>query len=90
MKNAPKPKLPAALDLLATMEDCDKYNNLCDAIFQNHVEESTVIFNTKRDPILITIHAKGGSPLLSKVSDCGLFDDHLLHDSVNCERGSYQ
>jgi hypothetical protein len=36
--NAPKPNSSAALDLLATMEAFDKYNNFCDAIFQHHVE----------------------------------------------------
>jgi hypothetical protein len=86
--NAPKPNSSAALDLLATMEAFDKYNNLRDAIFQHHVEESTVIFNTEWDPIPISIRAKGGSPLLINVSECGLFDDHLLHDAVKCERGS--
>jgi hypothetical protein len=86
--NAPKPKLSAALDLLATMEAFDKYKNLRDAIFQHHVEESAVIFNTERDPFLITIRAKSVIPLLVKVSECGLIDDPLLHDPVLCERGS--
>jgi hypothetical protein len=61
---------------------------LRDAIFQHRVEESTVIFNTEWDPILITIRAKGGIPLLVKVSESGLDDDPLLHDTVECERGS--
>jgi hypothetical protein len=86
--NAPKPNSSAALDLLATMEAFNKYNNLRDAIFQHHVEESAVIFNTERDPVIITIRAKGGIPLLVKVSECGLVDDHLLHDPVSCERRS--
>jgi hypothetical protein len=67
--NAPKPNSSAALDLLATMEAFDKYNNLRDAIFQ-HLEESAVIFNTERDQVLITIRAKSGIPLLVKVSEC--------------------
>jgi hypothetical protein len=86
--NAPKPNSSAALDLLTTMEAFDKYKNLRDAIFQHHVEESVVIFNTERDPVLITIRAKSGIPLLVKVSECGLVDDPLLHDPVLCERGS--
>jgi hypothetical protein len=86
--NAPKPNSSAALDLLATMEGFDKYNNLRDAIFQHHVEDSAVIFNIERDPILITIRAKGDIPLLVKVSECGLVDDPLLHDPVLCESGS--
>jgi hypothetical protein len=86
--NAPKPNLSADLDLLATMEAFDKYNNLRDATFQHHGEESAVIFNTERDPILITIRAKVGIPLLVKVSEYGLVDDPLLHDAVLCERGS--
>jgi hypothetical protein len=86
--NPPKPNSSTALDLLTTMEAFDKYNNLRDAIFQHHVEETTVIFNTERDPILITIRAKGGIPLLVKVYECGLVDDPLLHDAVLCERGS--
>jgi hypothetical protein len=88
MMNDPNPNSSAALDLLAMMEAFDKYNNLCDAIFTHHVEEFAVIFNTERDPILITICAKGGIPLLVKVSDCGLVFDPLLHDAVLCERGS--
>jgi hypothetical protein len=86
--NSPKPNSSAALDLLATMESFDKYNNLRDAILQHHVEESAVIFNTKVDPVLITISAKGGSPLIVKVSESGLVDEPLLHDPVLCERGS--
>jgi hypothetical protein len=86
--NAPKPNSSAALDLLATMEAFDKYNNLRDAIFQHHVEESAVIFNTQVDPVLITIRAKGGTPFLVKVSESGLVDDPLLHDPVLCKRGS--
>jgi hypothetical protein len=86
--NAPKPNSSAALDLLATIEAFDKYNNFCDAIFQHHVEESAVIFNTERDPVIITIRAKSGIPLLVKVSEYGLIDDPLLHDPVLCERGS--
>jgi hypothetical protein len=86
--NAPKPNSSAALDLLATMEAFDKYNNLSDAIFQHHGKESAVIFNTERDPVLITIRAKSGIPLLVKVSECGLIDDPLLHDPVLRERGS--
>jgi hypothetical protein len=61
--NAPKPNSSAALDILATMEAFDKYNNLRDAIFQHHVEESADC-----DPIIITIRAKGGIPLLLEVS----------------------
>jgi hypothetical protein len=86
--NAPKPNSSAALDLVATMEAFDKYNNLRDDIFQHHVEESAVIFNTERDTLIITIRAKGGIPLLVKVSECGLVDDPFLHDPVLCERGS--
>jgi hypothetical protein len=86
--NAPKPNSSAALDLLATMEAFDKYNNLHDAIFQHHVEESALIFNTERDPVLITIRTKSGVPLLVNVFECGLIDDLLLHDPVLCERGS--
>jgi hypothetical protein len=86
--NAPKPNSSTALDLLATMEAFDKYNNLRDAIFQHHLEESAVIFNTNVDPVIITISAKGGILLLVKVSDSGLVDDPLLHDLVLCERGS--
>jgi hypothetical protein len=86
--NAPKPNLSAALDLLATMEAFDKYNNLRDDIFQHHKEESAVIFNTEHDPVPITIRAKRGIPLLVKVSECGIVDDPLLHDPVLCERGS--
>jgi hypothetical protein len=86
--NAPKPKSSVALDLLATMEAFDKYNNLRDAIFQHHVEDSAVIFNTERDPVLITIRAKGGIPFIVKVSECGLVDGPLLNDEVLCERGS--
>jgi hypothetical protein len=86
--NAPKPNSSAALDLLATMEAFDKYNNLRDAIFEHHVEESAVIFNTERDPVLIKIRAKSGIPLLVKVSECGLVDDPLLHAPVLRERGS--
>jgi hypothetical protein len=86
--NAPKPNLSAALDLLATMETFDKYNNLRDAIFQQHVEVFAVNFNTERDPIIITICAKGGIPMLNKVSECGLVDDPLLHGAVLCERRS--
>jgi hypothetical protein len=87
--NAPKPASSAALDLLAKMEAFDKYNNLRDAIFQHHVEESAVIFNTEVDPVLITTRAKGGTPLIVKLSVSGLVDDHLLHDPVLCERGSF-
>jgi hypothetical protein len=76
--NAPKLNSPVALDLLATMEAFDKYNNLRDAIFQHRVEESALIFNTERDPILITIHAKSGITLLVKVSECGLVSKDLL------------
>jgi hypothetical protein len=86
--NAPKPNSSATLDLLATMEAFDKNNNLRDAIFQHHVEESAVIFNTERDPVLITIRAEGGIHLLVKVAECGIVDDPLLHDPVLCERGS--
>jgi hypothetical protein len=86
--NAPKPNSSAAMDLLATMEAFDKYNNLRDAIFQHHVEESAVSFNTEFDPVLITIRAKGNIPLLVKVSESGLVDDPLLHNPVLCERGS--
>jgi hypothetical protein len=88
MMNAPKPKSSAALDLLATMEAFNKYNNLRDSIIQNHIEESAVIFNTERDTIIITIRAKGGIPVLVKVSECDLVDEPLLHDAVLCERGS--
>jgi hypothetical protein len=87
--NAPKPNSSAAFDLLAMMEDVDTYNNLCDAIFQHHVEETAVIFNTQRDSIIITIRAKDGIPLLIKLSECGLVDDPLLHDAVLCERKSW-
>jgi hypothetical protein len=87
--NGPKPNSSAALDLLAMMEDFDKYDNLCDAIFQHHVEESAVIFNTERDPIIITIRSKVGIPLLVKVSECGIIHEPLLHDAVLCERGSW-
>jgi hypothetical protein len=83
--NAPKPNSSAALDLLATMEAFDKYNNLRHAIFQHHTEESAVIYNTERDPIIVTIRTKGGIPLLIKVSECGLVDDHFLHDALLCE-----
>jgi hypothetical protein len=86
--NSPNPNSSAALDLLAMMEALDKYNNLRDAIFQHHVEETAVIFNTERDPVIITIRAKSGIPLLVKVSECGLVDVPLLHDPVFCERGS--
>jgi hypothetical protein len=86
--NAPRPNSSAALELLATMEAFDKYNNLRDAIFQHHVRESAVISNTEVDPVIITIRAKGGTPLLVKVSESGLVDDPLLHDPVLCERGS--
>jgi hypothetical protein len=86
--NSPKPNLSAALDLLAMMEDFDKYNNLRDAIFQHHVEEFAMIFNIERDPILITICAKGGITLLVKVYEYGLVDDPLMHDAVLCERRS--
>jgi hypothetical protein len=72
--NAPKPNSSATLDLLATMEAFDKYNNLRDAIFQHHVEDSAVIFNTECDPVLVTIRAKSSIPLLVKVSECGLVD----------------
>jgi hypothetical protein len=58
-------------------------------LFQHHVEESTVIFNTERDPVLITIRTKSDIPLLVKVSECGLVYDPLLHDPVLCERGSF-
>jgi hypothetical protein len=88
MMNPPKPNLSAALDLLATMEVFDIYNNIGDDIFQHHIEESAVIFNTERDPILITIRSKGRIPFLVKVSKCGLVDDPLLHDAVLCERRS--
>jgi hypothetical protein len=87
--NFPKPNSSAALDLLATMEAFDKNNNLRDAIFQHHVEDSAMIFNTECDTILITIRAKGGIPLIIKVSECGLIDDPLLYDAVLCERGRY-
>jgi hypothetical protein len=70
------------------MEAFDKYNNLRDAIFQHHVEESAVIFNNEVDPVLITIRAKGGTPLIVKVSVSGLVDYPLLHDPVLCERRS--
>jgi hypothetical protein len=83
--NAPKANSSAALDLLATMEAFDRYNNLRDAIFQHHAEESAVIFNTECDPILITSRAEGGIPLLVKVTQFGLVDDPLLHDAVFCE-----
>jgi hypothetical protein len=86
--NVPKPNSSAALDLLAAMEAFDKYSNLRDAIFQHHVEESAVIFNTGVDPVLITIRAKGGIPLIVKVSESGLVDDPLLHDPILCDRGS--
>jgi hypothetical protein len=86
--NALTPNSFADLDLLATMEDFDKYNNLRDAIFQHHVEESAVICNTERDPIVITIRAKGGIPLLFKVYECVLLADPLLYDAVLYERGS--
>jgi hypothetical protein len=89
MINAPKPNFSATLDLLAGMEAFDKYNNLRDAIFQIHVEESSMIFNTERDPVLITICDKSGIPLLVKVYERGLVDDPLLHDPVLCERGSF-
>jgi hypothetical protein len=88
MMNAPNPNSSAAIDLLAKMEAFDKYNNVRDAIFQRHVEESVVTLNTKRDPILITIRAKAGIPLIIKISECGLIDDPLLHDAVLRERGS--
>jgi hypothetical protein len=82
--NAPKSNSSAALDLLATIEAFNKYNNLRDAIFQHHVEESALIFNIKCDPIIITPRTKGGIPLLVKVSECGLVGDPLLHDTVLC------
>jgi hypothetical protein len=85
--NAQHPSSSIPLDLLATMEAFDKYNNLRDAIFQHHVEESAVIFNTEVDPVIITIRAKRGIPFLVKVSECGLVDDPLLHDPVLCDRG---
>jgi hypothetical protein len=85
--NSPKPNSSAALNLLVTMEAFDKYNNLRDAIFQYHVEVSAMVFNTDSDPILIKIRAKGGIPLLIKVSEAGLVDDPLLRDAVLCERG---
>jgi hypothetical protein len=88
LMNAPRPNSSAALDLLATMEAFDKYNNLRDAIFQNHVEEPAVVFNTEVDPVLIRIRVKGGIPLLVKVYESGLVDDPLLHYPVLCERGS--
>jgi hypothetical protein len=47
------PQAKLALDLFTTMEAVDKYKNLGDAIFQHNVEDSAVIFNTERDPILI-------------------------------------
>jgi hypothetical protein len=47
-----------------------------------------VMFNTEVDPVLITIRAKGGNPLIVKVSESRLVDDPLLHDPVLCERGS--
>jgi hypothetical protein len=84
--NAHKPNASTALDLLATMEAFDKYNNLRDAIFQHPVEESAVIFNTECDPILITIRAKGDIPLIIKVSECGLVDDPFLHDGIVSSR----
>jgi hypothetical protein len=84
--NAPEPNSSATLDLLATMEAFDKYNNLSDPIFQHHVEDSNIIFNAYRDPILITIRSKGASPLLIKVSECGLIDDPFLHDALKCKR----
>jgi hypothetical protein len=83
--NAPKPNSSDPLDLLATMEAFDKYNNLRDAIFQHHVEESAMIINTLVDPVLITIRAKSSTPLLVKVSESGIVDDPLLHDPVLCE-----
>jgi hypothetical protein len=86
--NAPKTNSSTALDLLAKMEDFDKYNNLRDAKFQYHVEESVVIYNTEHDPILIKIRAKGGITFLIKVSVCGIVYDPLLHDAVKCEGGS--
>jgi hypothetical protein len=70
------------------IEAFHKYNNLRDAVFQKHVIESAVLFNTKRDPVLITIRAKRDISLLVKVSECGLVDAPLLHDPVLCERGS--
>jgi hypothetical protein len=88
MMNPPKQNLSAALDLVATMEVFDKYNNIGDDIFQHHIEESAVIFNTERDPTIITICSKGLIPLLVKVSECGLVDDPFLHDEVLCERRS--
>jgi hypothetical protein len=86
--SSPKPNSSAALDLLATMEAFYKYNNLRDSIFQHHVEESAVIFNTEVDPVLITIRFKGDILLLVKVSESGLIDDPFLHDPVLCERRS--
>jgi high-affinity K+ transport system ATPase subunit B len=86
--NAPKPNSSTALDVLSAMEAFDKYNNLRGAIFQHHVEESAGTFNTKVDPFLITISAKGGTPLVVKVSQSGLVDEPLLHDPVLCEQGS--
>jgi hypothetical protein len=81
-----KPNSSAAMDLLATMEAFDKYNNLRDEIFQHHVEESAVVLNTEVDPVLITICAKSGTPLIVRVSVSGLVDDPLLHDPVLCDR----
>jgi hypothetical protein len=48
------------------MEAFDKYKKLLHAIFQHYIEESAMIFNNERDPIIITIRAKGGIPFLSR------------------------
>jgi hypothetical protein len=85
--NALKPNSSAALDLLATMEAFDKYNNLRDAIFQHHKEESKVVSNNERDPILITIRDRDGHPMLVRVSVSGLTVDPMLIDTVQCEHG---
>jgi hypothetical protein len=74
--NAPKPNSSAALDLLATMDAFDKYNNLSDALFKHHIDESQMIFNYKRDPILVIIRNKDGRPLLVQVS---VFDLLRIH-----------
>jgi hypothetical protein len=63
--NAPKPTSSVTLDLLATMEAFEKYNNVYDAIFKHHIDESNnMIFNNEWDPICVTIINKEGHPLL--------------------------
>jgi uncharacterized iron-regulated protein len=87
--NAPQPNSSTALDLLVRMESFDKkYNNLHDTIFKHYIDESNMILNNERYPILVTINNKDSFPLLVRVLVCGLTEAPLLFEAVKRERDS--